>query len=53
MGSFELLTQEKLKRILIDVKQQGENLLIEDAIDMINELKKQILASITPKRLGA
>ncbi|WNB92469.1 hypothetical protein [Bacillus sp. NEB1478] len=53
MDSFELLTQEKLKRILIDVQQQGENLLIEDAMDMINELKKQILASITSNRLGA
>jgi hypothetical protein len=43
---FDKLTQDQLKNILLDVKQRGENLQIHDAQDMINELKKQIIASL-------
>jgi hypothetical protein len=43
---FDKLTQDKLKNILVDVKQKGENHQIHDAQEMINELKKQILASL-------
>jgi hypothetical protein len=43
---FDKLTQDKLKNILVDVKQKGENLQIHDAQEMINEIKKQIMASL-------
>jgi hypothetical protein len=46
MNLFEKLTQDQLKNILMDVKQKGENLQIHDAQEMINELKKQIIASL-------
>lgn len=46
MNLFEKLTQDQLKNILMDVQQKGENLQIHGAQEMINELKKQIIASL-------
>jgi hypothetical protein len=46
MKSFEKLTQDRLKNILADVQQKGENLQIHGAQEMINELKKQIMATL-------
>jgi hypothetical protein len=43
---FDKLTQDQLMNILMDVQQKGENLQIRDAQEMINELKKQIMASL-------
>jgi cell division GTPase FtsZ len=46
MNLFDKLTQDQLKNILVNVKQKGENLQIQDAQEMINEIKKQIMASL-------
>ncbi|MFD1359132.1 hypothetical protein ACFQ4X_14525 [Fictibacillus halophilus] len=46
MSLFNKLTQDQLKNILMDVQQKGENLQIHDAQEMINEIKKQIMASL-------
>lgn len=52
MNMFENLTQEKLKIILTDVLQRGENLQIDDGKDMIDELKRQILTFINQNNRG-
>jgi hypothetical protein len=46
MNWIEKLTQDHLKMILMDVQEKGENLEIDDAKDMIKELKKQIVISL-------
>jgi polyhydroxyalkanoate synthesis regulator phasin len=52
MNMFENLTQEKLKIILTDVLQRGENLQIDDGKDMIDELKRQILTFLNQNNRG-
>jgi hypothetical protein len=52
MNMFENLTQEKLKIILTDVLQRGENLQINDGKDMIDELKRQILTFLNQNNRG-